>query len=310
MTVGGKGNGSLTVEDGGNLTVNASDFTIGDETSGVGVFTLDGADSSLTFKGEMDIGEDGTGTFALQDGASFTAHAINVGDRDGTGTLNVDGAGTFLEVLTDFNVGEGGSGALNVTDNAELKSDIDTTIADKGGSSGTATVASAGSWNVAGNLTVGGQSIGELDIKTAASVAAHDMTIGDSYGAEGTVKVTGTGTASTAKLTYDNTLTVGNNGTGHLDVTDGGSVAPTGQGTGQVVIGAGATGNGEVTVDGSTSHFEANSLQIGISGTGMFFPRCRLAPMAHSPWRHQTRYRAARSRSARPISSRPTARCW
>jgi len=63
-------------------------------------------------------------------GASFVAHAVNVGDMSGsTGTVNVDGVGTSMEIQTDFNVGEQGSGTLNVTNGAQLLNDGDATLA-------------------------------------------------------------------------------------------------------------------------------------------------------------------------------------
>jgi T5SS/PEP-CTERM-associated repeat protein len=262
LTVGGGGDGTLIIENGGVVTVNSTELSIGDESTGRGTLVLSGAGSQLNFTGNLQVGEDGSGVFAVQGGAAFTGHAVNIGDKsDGIGTVNLDGTGTTMEVQTDFNIGVQGTGYLHLTNNAILTADGNATIADMLDSTGVATVDSASAWNTAGTLTVGGQSSGTLTVTGGGTVSANNMVIGDQSTGGGTVNVTGTGNLASASLLYTGTLTVGNSGAGTLDITAGGSVAPTGTGSGQVFVGMG--GYSTIAVDGTKSHFEATSLTMG-----------------------------------------------
>ncbi len=264
MTVGGMGDGELDIEDGGSVTVNGSDFTIGDEKSGNGIVTLSGADSKLNFSGELNVGENGTGVFAVQGGASFTTDKVNVGDLTGsTGTLNIDGANTFMEVQRDFNVGENGAGALNVTNGATLLTDGAPTLGDMTGSTSTAKVDAGASWNVGGELTVANQGIATMTVSNGGFVSALNVTLGEIKGAGGQVTVTGTGTPIASTLKFTNELKVGDGGAGELDVDNGGQVAATGSGTDEASVAVQAGSTGTVNVDGSGSHFDATSLILG-----------------------------------------------
>ncbi len=268
MTVGGKGDGTLNIEDGGALTVNSSEMVIGDETTGTGVVTLSGDESQLSFKGELQVGEQGTGLLAVQGDASFVAHAVNVGDMSGsTGTLNVDGDATSMEIQTDFNVGEQGSGTLNVTNGAHLLNDGDATLADMIGSDATATIDNGSSWGINGSLSVGHQDTATLTISAGSAVAVHDAVIGDESVGLGTVNLDGSNSNGASLFQYSASLAVGNMGTGHLNITHGGEVAPASTGAGVATIAATPDSVGSVSVDGAGSHFEAKSLSVGGSST-------------------------------------------
>ena len=73
LTVGGKGTGSLVLEDGAKLTISTAGFAIGDEQGSHGEMLLNGATTQLSYSGEVEIGKDGTGTFTINNGAMFSA---------------------------------------------------------------------------------------------------------------------------------------------------------------------------------------------------------------------------------------------
>jgi T5SS/PEP-CTERM-associated repeat protein len=263
LTVGGGGGGTLNIESGGVVNVNSTELAIGDEMSGSGTVTLSGAGSQLNFTGELKIGENGTGVFAVQGGASFTAKSVAVGDKQGSnGTLNVDGNGTFMEIQTDFNIGENGGGTLNVTNGANLLNDGDATVADMTGSSGGVTIDTGSAWNIGGNLTVANQGIGTMTVKAGSTVTANGVTLGTVDGAGGTLTVTGQ-TEEPSQLQYMGTLQVGDGGNGELDVLAGGQVEPTTNGTGIVEVAAQTTSTSTLSVQGYRTQLTANSLSVG-----------------------------------------------
>ncbi len=282
LTVGGKGDGTLNIENGGVVTVNNTQLVIGDQPGSTGVITLSGAGSKLNFTGQLQVGEDGTGLFAVQGGASYTGHAVVVGDKaDGVGTLNVDGTGTMMEVQTDFNVGEKGNGTLNVTNSAKLLNDGDATLADMALSVATAKIDTGGLWTVNGNLTVGGQAQASLTITGGSMVSAYNMTIGDQGFGTGTVTVTGSSGAGNSvvasTLQYFIQLSVGNSGSGTLNIQNGGKVTfgtpnpPEGGSIpsfGVVDVGVLQDSLGKVDVTGTGSSLNAKNVTIGDNGRG------------------------------------------
>ena len=109
-------------------------------------------------------------------------------------------------------------------------------------------------------LYVGNTADGTMRIDGGSDVATEDSYVGYAAGASGAVTVDGLG--STWYYRYD--LTVGRDGEGVLDISNGGHV--TGGYSGGIGQGIGATG--EVTVDGAGSSWSVSSdLSVGVAGT-------------------------------------------
>jgi T5SS/PEP-CTERM-associated repeat protein len=285
LTVGGAGNGELDIQNGGVVNVSSGDLVLGDEQGSTGTLTLSDSGSQLNFHGQINIGENGTGIFAVQGGASFTAFAINVGDKGGsTGTLNIDGAGSHLEIQHDFNIGESGSGALNVTNTASLHTDADATLADLTGSSGAAVIDASAVWSIGGDLSVGHQGIGGLQISGGSIVSAQNVTLGEIAGSGGTITLAGKDAHGPSTLQVNGTLTIGNAGHGELDIATGATLLA----AGHVTLGAIGTldlrNGGTALLGQTTTQPTAGSLVIASNGTltdnGHLFATLNLLPHA------------------------------
>ncbi len=210
LWVGNSGSGTLLVTNGGGVTVTAVGsygygIAIGSSSSsgtGSGIVTVTGSGSSFDNKNSFLIGNGGTGTLLITDGAS---------------------------VSTDDNL-------LNETLGPNYSSIIG------GYSSGTATVSGSGSsWSNESMMFVGYSGNGTLLITNGGTVSDgvgffNPMTtefggtilfmygsavIGNGSGVSGTVTVSGSGSS----WTNSNNVYVGWSGTGTVLVTDGGAVS-------------------------------------------------------------------------------------
>jgi T5SS/PEP-CTERM-associated repeat protein len=190
-------------------------------------------------------------------GAAAASILLGWNDVSELGNLSVSGAGS-LNVGADLAVGGLGNGTLTVTNGAQVSDfsgEVGYTINSHPGVSGNATVDGAGSsWTHASDLHVG-YGTGTLTISNGAAVSSgfgHLGSFPEFPGrSNGTVTVIGTGSAWTNS--FD--LWVGENGTGILNISNGGSVS---NGTGQIGYSSGA--DGTATIDGSGSTWTNNGL--------------------------------------------------
>jgi T5SS/PEP-CTERM-associated repeat protein len=266
LTVGGGGSGTLLVNPGSSLTVQGDTISIGDQSTGNGLITMNG--STLSFAGNLIIGNGGKGELLMQQGAqnditgiSYDTPSVIVGSQAASsGTLALDGSGTSMQV-SELTIGESGTGMLKLTNKAVLTSNGDVTVADQvGGIVSSASVASSSMLAINGNLTVGSSGIGTLQVATAGqATATGNIILGDNVSGNGVVTVTGNGSS----LGYGQTLTVGNSGFGSLSITAGGLVAPTPGGAGEIDIAAQTGSTGSLTVSGTGSKLVANTLIVG-----------------------------------------------
>lgn len=262
ITVGNRGEGTLEISGGGQVT-----------SYGVSLGSGDGGDGTLIITG---------GASRLQ------ASRINIGSTQnsgGTGYMRIGGLSSVTASL-DVNVGTGGTGRLVVTEGASL--DIDSRNLNVGGGvSGTvdihdgASVASsrghinggglvtvdAGTWTLADMITLGSaQGQGVLRITSGGVVRMADSNLGKSVrigaGAtgEGLLEITGEGSL----LSFDGILHVGYGPAGgELLINDGGRAE---SGNGWVGTGGGATSatSGRATVTGAGSTWVArDALEVG-----------------------------------------------
>ncbi|CAN0361780.1 unnamed protein product, partial [Ectocarpus sp. 13 AM-2016] len=188
VTVGRSGQGTLTVSNGGDLTLagDSAALRTGIETVGNGAVVVDGAGSTVSVDGpdsRIIVGVDGEGALSIENGAS----------------VSNSGPGGF------FFVGDAATaeGTLRVTGGSALSVEGGTAI----GVFGT------------GNATIDGGSTVVLD-----SDGFDNLSIGEQEGSTGSLLVDGLGTTVTTTGT-DNTVQVGRFGTGDLTVQGGASLS-------------------------------------------------------------------------------------
>ena len=160
-------------------------------------------------------------------GAAAASVLLGWNDVSELGNLSIAGAGR-LTVQQDLAVGGLGNGTLSIINGAQVSDfsgEVGYTITSHPGVSGNATVDGAGSsWTHASDLHVG-YGTGALTISNGATVSSafgHLATFGEFPGrSHGTVTVTGQSSAWTNS--FD--LWTGENGTGVLNISNGGSVS-------------------------------------------------------------------------------------
>ncbi|MCI5077945.1 autotransporter domain-containing protein [Oricola sp.] len=260
LYVGEKGRGALEIAAGGAVS-NASAY-IGYSTGSHGTVTVDGAGSSWTTSDRLHVGDGGTGSLDISSGGTVNANGVSVAVGAGsTGTINIGAAsggpaaaaGTLSSQTMVFGDGDG-TLVFNHTDTGyDFGTDIsgDGTIFHKAGD----TNLSGDSTGFLGETRVYG---GTLHVR--GSLGGSTGVIGTHPGSNGTVTVEG----SASSWTNSGDLFVGNEGTGTLDISDGGTVSNSVGG-----IGTTSGSNGTVTVEGPDSSWTNSvNLFVGNAGTG------------------------------------------
>ena len=228
LIIGDSGTGILNIENGGQVS-NAWTY-IGLSPGATGTATVTGTGSTWTI-GDLIVGYYGTGTLNIQNGGALTVGGDLTVHRSiggiGSGTLNIQNGGV-VSVAGVLYVGgqhgggwpppsDPGTGTLNIQNGGSLSSKHG--IIDKRNS--TVTVAGIGStWTNSGELIVDGT----LNIENGAAVSNTRAYVGFTrYGsATGTVTVTGAG--SIWANSSDLNVGYGDNGTGTLNIQNGGAV--------------------------------------------------------------------------------------
>ncbi|WP_443971471.1 autotransporter outer membrane beta-barrel domain-containing protein [Sphingobium sp. CR28] len=292
LLIGDTGTGTLTIQNGGVVTVDGTSFVAYDAGS-AGTVIVSGQDAgghaaSWTSGGDLVIGQFGTGALTISDGGAVTNATGYVGASGGSaGTVVVsgragDGTASTWTNSGDLRVGEESSGALTVQDGGAVTVGGDLAVGGFGGT-GTVAVTNAGqlssgsgmigsntggdgqvlvagsgsNWDTTGRITVGGYATGSLRLADRGQVSSDDGVVGS--GAQGDVVVTGAGTAWVNAQQF----TVGSFGAGTLRIEDGGSII-----SNQGYIGANSTGSVIVTGAGSNWLVTDFSLTVGNDGDG------------------------------------------
>ena len=208
------------------------------------------------------VGSLGTGTLEIAGGGTVNNDRGNIGaGTTGVGFVTVDGAGSAWTNSDFLFVGFDGQGTLDITGGGAV-GNTSAAIGRNTGSIGTVNVDGAGStWISSGSLEVGEAGNGTLNITGGGAVTANGVIdIGYATGAIGLVTVDG----ENSSLTANDTLLVGGQGTGTLDISDGGVVENTFGG-----LGSDAGGAGTVTVDGPDATWtNSEQLFVGLAGDG------------------------------------------
>lgn len=267
ISVGNSGNGSLAVS-GGAVATSDGFMRIGSDAGAVGAVSVAGADSVLITNG-LTVGNSGNATLELSDGASMLVQGgpNNVaGETGSTGRITLRGQSTLLDITTTLAVGRLGDATLEMSDGASLQVASAFSVGGFAGSSGTATLAGAGT-----SLMVGGPAfVGYADAATmslsggASFTAENQLTLGLQAGSQGTLALEGTDTALT---TGAGGLVIGDAGKGLLTVGDSASL----QSDGPIVLASQAGSEGTLALDGADTTLTtgAGGLVIGNAGKGL-----------------------------------------
>ena len=262
-TVGYESKGSLTIEDGGQMTVGGAMF-LGYSNGIDGTATVTGSGATLTAEADMIVGHYGNGSLTIAAGGNVESANAYLGDYStGSAVVEITGSGSSWEAGQNLHVGVRGTGVLTVADGGQVSSGY-AKLGDSSGSNGTVTVTGSGSlWmNTADALCVGYSGTGTLNIEAGGEVSSvHSVLVGQMGTGIGTVTVTGSG--STLGVTDE--LHVGEAGGGTLNIQDGGHVSCT-----TVLIGASAAApGGDVTISGDSSLLSSSNLYVGGSTVGV-----------------------------------------
>lgn len=263
LTVGEQVAGTLTVSGGGMVAVHGSDANgsggvFGNSADGVGEATVSGAGSVLTLDAGAQIGNFGRGSLTVQQGgkvnvglgtpyseivAGLGYYGLGGSDAaDSTGTIRVDGTGSELNYAGGMNLL---NGSLAIGHGA----------------------------HVASQVRSGDQGAFWLDVLGYGLPADSDIDFPELVG-----KVTATVSGAGSTWTSVNALTVGDGGSGTLQVLDGGAASF----LGEVYLGDAAqlyqngnltglsrAGSGTVEVAGKGSSLTvATAPDVGIGGAG------------------------------------------
>jgi T5SS/PEP-CTERM-associated repeat protein len=290
------GNPSIGINGTSNAAASAV-VEIGDATGTTGLVTLSTTNAhpaSWTIGGTFALGENGTGTVNISNGATLTntgGQTLIGTNATGIGTLTIDGVGSLWNEQNASSgsvpsgpivVGASGTGFLTITNGATVETTGDVghfVIGSDANSTGTVTVGSATSPNLAhsstltnnfgvnspGSLWVGYSGTGNLTINQDGVVNGFfGATVASQTGSQGTVTVNG----GTLDVTAGGTgsLTVGEFGTGTLTVQSGGTLNSA---AGTIAGQAGSLGSSvTVTGTGSTWNLGGGGLTVGQGDSG------------------------------------------
>ena len=224
--------GTLTIDNGGQLSDNANDSTkrdvLGYAAGSSGAATVDGDGSNWTSTGKINVGYLGEGSLTVSDGGSIDALNLIIGNNS-SGPASGGGSGTAL-------IESGGS----VTTTGPWDE-----IGDLPGRDGRThrRRRSGSNWTSAGKIDVGYLGEGSLTVSNGGSIDALNLIIGNN--SSGPASGSGSGTAL---------------------IESGGSVTTTGPWD---EIGAYQGATGALTVDGDGSNWtSAGKIDVGDLGEG------------------------------------------
>lgn len=290
ITVGAYGTGTLNVTAGGGVTGYAG-ASIGRYAGSSGTVLLSGAGSTWTSSADVTVGEQGTGSMTVSEGAELTATNIIVGSSTGsTGTFLLTGSDSEVTLSSSLYVGYDGDGTFNVTDGATLTvtggiyvgysegqgvfnvsggSTVISGSADFGyysdAGQGTANISGVGTtWTINGSLTLGDEGgAGEMNITDGAHVSVSgnlQMGVYDEGITRGDLLISGSG----SQLTVAGNAYIGYERPAIVVVSNGGYL----QTTGDAVISGDTSAPSTVTVTGAGSVWDSGDVIVGEYGVG------------------------------------------
>lgn len=260
IVVGRGGEGNLIF---GNeaLYEAAGNITAGSEDGGEGTIDVHDDGTLLGIDGDLTLGEAGTGNLTLTDsGALFVVGSLEEGIQEGSsGTDNIEGADTTFDIQTNWTIGVAGAhdDTISGVEHANVAGDL--VIGEEDGSDGSLTLTGEDTnLAVTGDIKIGEGGTGSLSVEdgTTFDLSDKDLTLGEEETGSGTLSISGDG--STVEL---QSLTVGGEGTGDVELSDGGTLDV----SGDITIGESDGSTGTINAD---TEFSANDMTVGAEATG------------------------------------------
>jgi len=220
VTVGSTGNGTLRIENGGQ--VSGATGVVGASAGSQGAVVVTGGGSAWTSNGGLTIGDAGAGSLTIENGGVVqSAFALGAFQGSGTSTIRVSGSGSrwttggFLSLLS-------GTSTMTVDQAGQVRGGS-IVIGENAGAQAAAVVSGPGS-TLASDSTfeVARAGTGTLTVSGGATLTSAQGFVGRVAGGVGNAVVTGAGSS------WVNTgpdLTVGNGGTGTLTISEGATVS-------------------------------------------------------------------------------------
>jgi len=259
VTVGGSGQGELSVTNGGQVHIDGdfANLSIGGTATGKGLVTVDGLGSELIVDQQLDVGFFGVGELKILNNGAVVS---DYGDS-GSGTITIKGAQSKWTVTHSIGIS---NGTMTISDGGKLYTNetnpnVGSSIGVGLGNTGhvIVTLSNSAWFNPTAQLYVGiSEGHGILDILHGGDVTSGEGIIGQQ--ATGTVTVD----ESDSTWTVTGGLGVGNDAAGPafgtLLIQNGGTVS---SGTGRI-------GAGLVKVGTDSAWNMTGELQIGLGGSG------------------------------------------
>ncbi len=286
ISVGQDGQGLLAINDGGIVQVQGSGISVGTTAGANSSGTIQvggtGSPAALNFAAGasgMTVGSNSKGTLSVFDNGTVnlngTAGVGFGGNANGLG-IGVIGGSIAPAVMNitvgGISVGQSGTGSLTVNTLGTIA------MTGTGGIGIGTTSGATGSLIIDGGLltqnsTANGIGVGNASgtntsmlVENAGTVSlgGNWLTLGSPNGSSGTVTVTGSG--SDVKTTGTAGITIGNSGTGVLDVTAGGTVDL--ESNARIVVANNFNSNGQLNVTGGNVVLGAGSSGMFVGGSG------------------------------------------
>ena len=247
LIAGVYGIGELNVSTGG--TINNAGFSVAGRFAGsVGTINISDSGSAVTSTKHIYVGHEGTGYLNITNGGSLTGSAgASIGSQVGSnGAAIVSGSGSTWTMTSDLLVGEYGTGELTISDYGQVTCQTTALLGLYQDASGIVNISGSGaSLALTSDLVAGYEGSGEINVSGGATVTNGGYgNIGRMVSATGTVNVSDSGSTWTSS----NTLNVGSEGTGYLNITNGGAVSCP-----YAIIGNATGANGTATISGTDS---------------------------------------------------------
>ena len=265
LIVGGGGNGSLTIRDGGAMT-NAGNVFVGSDFGANGAVTVQGAGARWFNDGFLFIGDEGRGTFSILDGGSAistgigsTAAGSSIGrEADAVGSVTVAGSGSTWVDSGILTVGDAGIGSLTLANGGSVSAN-GVSVAAATGSTGTLNIGAA-----AGEAAVGAGTLDSPTLAFGAGAGTLNFNHTDiNYAFDAAISGAGSVNvfSGTTRLTAVNSYLGGTNVNGGTLLVDGTLTESS------VSTASGATFGGSGTVIGDVTIVDGATLSPG-SGVG------------------------------------------
>ena len=260
LNIGNLGSGILTIANGGTVNSGTTSGTIlGASIGSTGSANVDGADSAWIVGNNLTVGNSGSGTLAITNGAKVTAASGSLGSTvTGKGNLSVDGAGSQW-IGNSLSVGGAGIGKLFIGNGGSVTV---TGLSNLGGFGTLDFGANGGTLNTGGFYAAGSQLSGAGTINTSGIVSDLNLVFDASHGTAQSFALNGV--SVNLSLTGANALGVGYLGAGTLLITDGVNIASNGG-----FLGSKVGANGAATVTGANSKWtNSGVITVGNAGKG------------------------------------------